>query len=46
MQVFILQTSVLERLTPDLCAALTGEPEGEREKCLKRSLKAIFSWNR
>ena len=30
LQNFILQTSVLERLTPALCAALTGEADSEK----------------
>lgn len=30
IQRFILQTSILERLTPALCAALTGEPDSEK----------------
>jgi LuxR family maltose regulon positive regulatory protein len=40
VQVFILQTSVLERLTPALCAALTGEPESESEKVLETLAKS------
>ncbi len=30
IQAFILQTSILERLTPDLSAALTGQPDSEK----------------
>jgi LuxR family maltose regulon positive regulatory protein len=39
VQVFILQTSVLERLTPALCTALTGEPASESEKVLETLAK-------
>lgn len=39
VQVFILQTSVLERLTPALCAAMTGEPASASEKVLETLAK-------